>query len=207
MFSGIIKEQGILKKIISNGSGKRLIIENAILPKEAHIGHSIAVNGCCLTIVDLCPNSHSLAFDVVPETIARTSLSSLEIGDTVNLERALQLNELVGGHLIQGHVDGTGTIIKKEPLSDGSWWLSIQAPPSVSRYFIFKGSIAVDGISLTIAEVQSESELDTFSTFSIALIPHTISITNLKTKEIGSVVNLEVDLIAKYVERFTSGAR
>jgi len=194
MFTGIVEKIGHIRSITPNAGGIRLEIESQDILDGAKIGDSIAVNGCCLTITNL-GNGYWTA-DVVPETMNRTSLGSLAPKDPVNLERALRFNDRLGGHLMQGHVDGIGTIREKIPQTDGSMLVSISAPINILKYIVEKGSIAVDGTSLTVAAV-------TLDGFEFAMVPHTAEVTVLGCKGIGSHVNLEVDLIAKYVEQLT----
>ncbi len=163
---------------------------------DAVLGASIAVNGCCLTVVEL--GDGYWAADAVGETLARTSLGALAPGDPVNLERPVRLADRLGGHVVQGHVDATGTVRSREPQADGSQWFRFDAPPDVLRYVVHKGSITVDGISLTVAALHDEPEA---AGFSVAVIPHTLAVTTLGVRAPGALVNLEVDLIAKYVER------
>src|SRR5712692_3009486 len=150
------------------------------------------MNGCCLTVVGLDEVSYQV--DVFEETLRITCLGSLRVGDRVNLERSVRLADRLGGHLVQGHVDGVGTIVSREPAPDGSLVVCIEAPASVLRYVVYKGSIAVDGISLTVAALDNTS-------FSIALIPHTQAVTTLGFRQPGDQVNLEADIVAKYVEK------
>lgn len=195
MFTGIIEEMGIIQKIEYISPGARLSLKLPPLYSQLHIGQSLAINGCCLTLINW--QLPIATFDVVEETLIKTNFLELKPGDKVNIERALSNHHRLDGHLVQGHVDGIGKIIEKNQLPDGSWWLTIAAPSQIFRYLIKKGSIAVDGISLTIAKTES-------STFSVALIPHTSQFTTLGFKKIGDSVNLEVDMIAKYIERMTT---
>ena len=192
MFTGIVEELGQVHAIVPNDGGARIEIDAKRVVEDANIGDSIAVNGCCLTVVECSPTRW--AADVVTETLARTSLGGLRAGDPVNLERPVRLADRLGGHLVQGHIDGTGTVSARTPNADGSVTMRFTAPAAVLRYVVHKGSITVDGISLTVAARDDES-------FSIAVIPHTLAVTTLGTAEPGTRVNLEVDVIAKYVER------
>jgi riboflavin synthase len=176
---------------------------------DAAIGASIAVNGCCLTVVER--GDSSWAADAQPETMARTTLGTLVPGDPVNLERPVRLADRLGGHLVQGHVDGVGTVVEREPLADGSTLMTIGAAPELLRYVVEKGSITVDGVSLTVTRVNDALASATTAstatgggTFSVALIPHTLSVTTLGMRVPGNGVNLEVDVLAKYVERLLS---
>jgi riboflavin synthase len=198
MFTGLVEELGTVRAVKPNATGARLEIEAAAVLEAAVLGASIAVNGCCLTAVEL--GDGWWAADAVEETLRRTCLGALAAGDRVNLERPVRLSDRLGGHIVQGHVDGVGQIAARTPLADGSTRLSVAADDSVLRYVVEKGSIAVDGVSLTVAAVDAK-------TFDFALIPHTATVTTLGIKGPGAPVNLEVDLLAKYVERlggFTS---
>jgi riboflavin synthase len=192
MFTGIVEELGQVRAVVPNEGGARIEIDAKRVVEDAGIGDSIAVNGCCLTVVEF--SSTGWAADAVTETLARTSLGDLRAGDPVNLERPVRLADRLGGHLVQGHVDGTGTLRARTANQDGSVTMQFAAPPAVLRYIVHKGSITVDGISLTVAALDDDS-------FSIAVIPHTLAVTTLGTAEPGTRVNLEVDVIAKYVER------
>jgi riboflavin synthase len=197
MFTGLVEELGRVRAVIPNATGARLEIEATIVLGDADLGASIAVNGCCLTVVDLGPDWW--AADAVEETMTRTCLGALGPGDPVNLERPIRLSDRLGGHLVQGHVDGVGQVRERRPLPDGSTRVGIAAPKALLRYIVEKGSIAVDGVSLTVAGVEEGG-------FDFALIPHTATVTTLGTKEVGAAVNLEVDLVAKYVERLAAPA-
>ncbi len=184
MFTGLVREVG---KVVSIEDG-RLRIESSL---AAAIGDSVSINGCCLTVVD--GDRRTLAFDAVPETLARTTLGRLEAGAPVNLEPALRAGESLGGHYVQGHIDGVGSVRSVEPEGDGrrAW---LDAPPDVLRYCVEKGSVAVDGVSLTVADLDDDG-------FAVALIPHTLAATTLGSLVPGDEVNLEADVLAKYVER------
>ena len=184
MFTGLVREVG---KVVSFDDG-RLRIESSL---AAAIGDSVSIAGCCLTVVD--GDRRTLAFDAVPETLARTTLGQLEAGARVNLEPALRAGEALGGHYVQGHVDGVGSVRSVQPEGEGSraWF---DAPPEILRYCVEKGSIAVQGVSLTIADLDDAG-------FAVALIPHTLAETTLSALEPGDGVNLEADVLAKYVER------
>jgi riboflavin synthase len=197
MFTGIIEELGTIRSVTPNGGGARLEIACATVLDDAVLGASIAVNGCCLTVVDL--NDGWWATDAQVETLDRTSLGALAPGDSVNLERPLRLADRIGGHIVQGHVDGVGRVSARETLDDRSTLMRVVAPASVGRYIVEKGSITVDGVSLTVTTVDGSADVD--ATFGVALIPHTLAVTTLGARNIGDAVNLEVDLIAKYVER------
>lgn len=192
MFTGIVEELGMIQAIEWHRQGARFYIQAVTVLEDVKIGDSLSVNGCCLTVVTA--QSRQWTCDVVQETLNRTNLRFLKIGDRVNLERAVRYQDRMGGHLVQGHIDETGKIVTKHFLPDGSWWVTIAASPDIMRYLIFKGSMAIDGVSLTIADLKEDS-------FSFAMIPHTAQVTTLGFRQIGDVVNLEVDLMAKYVER------
>jgi len=192
MFTGIVEELGRVLAVTPNAGGARIEIAATAVLEDATIGASIAVNGCCLTVVEL--GNGRWSADAVVETLARTNLGDLRTGDPVNLERPVRLADRLGGHLVQGHVDATGTIVAREPQSDGSERFRFTAPADVLRYVVHKGSITVDGISLTVAAVDDEW-------FEVAVIPHTLAVTTLGARAVGTRVNLEVDLVAKYVER------
>ena len=192
MFTGLVEELGTVRAVKPNATGARLEIEAATVLDDAVLGASIAVNGCCLTAVEF--GDGWWAADAVEETLRRTSLGALRSGDRVNLERPVRLADRLGGHIVQGHVDGVGQIADKELLADGSTRVSIAADDTVLRYVVEKGSITVDGVSLTVAAVGDK-------TFEFAMIPHTATVTTLGIKGPGDPVNLEVDLVAKYVER------
>ena len=192
MFTGIIEELGRVRAIDHREGGARLEIAATTAVSDVTAGDSIAVNGCCLTVVDA--GDGWWAGDVVIETMERTALGSLEAGEPVNLERPLRLSDHLGGHLVQGHVDAIGHVAARSSLADGSTRFTFSAPPDVLRYVVRKGSVAIDGISLTVASLGDE-------VFDVAVIPHTLAVTTLGHKEQGAAVNLEADLIAKYVER------
>lgn len=191
MFTGIIEELGSVADIGPAGAGLRIMIGATTVTSDIASGDSIAVNGVCLTAVDVTEDSFSA--DVSPETLDRTTLGRLDKGAPVNLERAMLPTTRLGGHIVQGHVDGRGTFLSAEPNGD-FWTVRIGFPAGVARYFIHKGSVAVEGISLTIAALGDDY-------FDIAVIPKTWEMTNLSSLEPGDAVNLEVDIIAKYVER------
>ena len=192
MFTGIVEERGIVRSVTANDGGARLVFDAEIVLDDAELGASIAVNGCCLTVVAY--DESSWAADAVIETLARTNLGDLEVGAGVNLERPVRLSDRLGGHMVQGHVDGTGSVQRREPQPDGSEIVTIEAPADVMRYVVHKGSITVDGVSLTVSR-------RTDASFSVALIPHTLAVTTLGQRPPGTRVNLEADLIAKHVEQ------
>ena len=191
MFTGIVEEMGS----VTSASANRLEISCERVMIDSDVDSSLAVNGVCLTVVER--GDRTLAFDVTPETLSRSSLGRLGVGDPVNLERPITLSTRLGGHLVQGHVDGLGTVLSVEPNEAGAT-LSLRAPEGLVRYLVEKGSVCVDGISLTVATVRGD-------TFSVALIPHTLEVTTLGTAAPGDPVNLEADVIAKYVEGFLTG--
>ncbi|MBM3672500.1 MAG: riboflavin synthase [Actinobacteria bacterium] len=196
MFTGIVEELGSVRSMTVNGSSARLEIECKTVIEDARIGDSISVNGCCLTVVDL--DAGSWAADVHPETLDRTNLGGVQPGDPVNLERPVRLEDRLGGHLVQGHVDAVGSVTARDMDPDGSTVMTIAAPSAITRYVVEKGSITVDGVSLTVARVDDGG-------FAVALIPHTLAVTTLGSRELGESVNLEVDVVAKYVERLMNG--
>ena len=191
MFTGLVEELGRVKSIVRSSRSVRLTVQADKVLQDVKMGDSIAVNGTCLTVVEFTP--HSFSADVMPETVDRTVLSALRSGDKVNLERCLRVGDRLGGHIVSGHVDGVGTIYRKES-NDIAIIVSIKADASLLRYVVPKGSIAVDGASLTVVNVTADS-------FSVSLIPHTAGLTTLGHKKEGEPVNLEVDIIGKYVER------
>lgn len=195
MFTGIIEEVGNVTAIGRGESSARFTIGAKKIVTGTGIGDSITVNGACLTVVDL--TSDSLTFDAVYETLQKTALGALAIGDPVNLERSLAASGRFDGHIVQGHVDGQGTIASIREI-DHSYYIYISASPSLTRYIVRKGSIAIDGISLTVVDSDER-------TFSVAIIPHTWQNTNLNSKIAGDPVNLETDIIGKYVEKLLSG--
>lgn len=193
MFTGIIEELGAVRRLSLSREGARLEVSGRTVVSDLRQGDSIAVNGVCLTVIER--GADWFAADVSAETLRRTSLKQLRGGARVNLERPLLPSSRLGGHLVQGHVDGKGRFIEALPEGEG-WLVKIWFPPELARYLVEKGSVAVDGISLTIAKLGDDW-------FEIAIIPHTWNVTNLKALERGAEVNLEVDMIAKYVERMT----
>ncbi|MEW6096107.1 MAG: riboflavin synthase [bacterium] len=188
MFTGIVEEMGIIRE---KGNDFLVIHAKEIL-EDLKQGDSIAVNGICLTITEFTENDFKT--NLMPETLKLTNLSTLSIGDKVNLERAMKLGGRVGGHLVSGHIDGLGKIVDKV-VEGENWIFEISVAPELSKYIIKKGSVGVEGISLTVAEVERER-------FKICLIPHTIKETTLGMKNIGDLLNIEVDMIGKYVEKF-----
>ncbi len=192
MFTGIVEEVGRVAGVEPRASGSRLRIEASAVAGDLREGDSVAVQGVCLTAVSI--TAAGFSADVSRETLERSTLGELRSGAPVNLERALAASGRLGGHIMQGHVDGTGVIRTLEERGGGDWWLQIEAPPELARYLVYKGSIAVDGISLTVARVDGP-------VFAVAVIPHTWANTSLRAAQPGQRVNLETDILAKYVER------
>ena len=195
MFTGIVEEAGVVLEIAELSGGIRLVVISNTCSEDARVGDSIAVNGCCLTVVQIGEMEHgkTLGFDLLRETWDRTNLSGIDPGFHVNLERAVPANGRVHGHFVTGHIDGTGVIEIFEKRG-ADWYLRVEAGADLLRHVVFKGSIAVDGISLTVAEVTAES-------FAVWIIPHTYEVTALRERRTGDRVNLETDLLAKYVEK------
>lgn len=191
MFTGIVEETGEVVSLTRTESGARLTVLAKLVTQDLRAGDSIAVNGCCLTATG--SQAGMLAFDLLGETMDRTNLKNVAIGSLVNLERALAANGRLGGHFVQGHIDCASPVIAFEK-SGADYRLEVALPKEFARYVVSKGSIAVNGISLTVAELKAES-------FVIWLIPHTLEITNLRDLKSGALINLEFDMLAKYVER------
>ncbi|HEY1462814.1 MAG TPA: riboflavin synthase [Terriglobales bacterium] len=196
MFTGIIEEIGRVVKIEQHGENRRVTISASKLNQELHTGDSIAVSGVCLTALNIKPDSFSA--DLAPETWSRTSFSRIHEGALVNLELPMKASARFGGHIVQGHVDGVGRFVGLEQIAEsGNFWLHIDLPAEVERYTVFKGSVCIEGISLTVAKLDGIR-------CSVAIIPHTVEMTNIKTLKPGDPVNLEADLIAKYVEKMAA---
>jgi riboflavin synthase len=195
MFTGIIEGQGTIGAIRPAGQGKRLTIEADYALDQTKIGDSIAVNGACLTVVKI--SAKKFEVDLSPETLATSTFDKAKRGDRLNIERAMRLSDRIDGHLVSGHVDGIGVIRQREKLGNAIM-VTIAVPEALSRYIIHKGSIAVDGISLTINTCEPQS-------FTVSIIPHTAGLTTIGIKQKGDAVNVETDMIGKYVERFTRG--
>lgn len=191
MFTGIIEEIGVLRSSKHGSDSAQLVIEAEKVLQDSQVGDSIAVNGVCLTAVSF--DNRQFTADVMAETLAKTNLGLLHSGDKVNLERALRLGDRLGGHMVSGHIDGIGTIIKQERL-DIATLVTIRAPREIMRYLIKKGSVAIDGTSLTVVDLETEH-------FRVSLIPHTAHATVLGLKRVGATVNLEADIIGKYIEK------
>lgn len=194
MFTGIVEELGTIARLDRGTDSARLTVRGPLVTSDATHGASIAVNGVCLTVVEHADGEFTV--DVMAETLSRSSLGSLRAGDRVNLERAMAAGGRFGGHVVQGHVDGTAQVLERVP---GDRWevVRLSLPAGLARYVVVKGSITVDGVSLTVASVDDTS-------FTVSLIPTTLDLTTLGHKGIGDLVNLEVDVLAKYVERLMS---
>ncbi|MBX3413489.1 MAG: riboflavin synthase [Pirellulales bacterium] len=191
MFTGLVEAMATVLEVRDAPPGCRLVLSMPTLAAAARLGDSIAVNGCCLTVVDVA--EERLGFDAGPETLARTNLGALRPGSDVNVERSLKLGDALGGHLVTGHVDGPGTLAARR--DEGEWsTLVVEVSRELARQMASKGSVAVDGVSLTLVDVDETS-------FSVALIPHTLAVTTLGRLRVGDRVNIETDLLAKYVER------
>lgn len=191
MFTGIIEEIGVIENLQRGTNSAVLTIKAEKILEDLQLGDSVAVDGVCLTVTSI--RNSSFQADVMHETLNRTILAKLGRGSEVNLERAMQLNGRFGGHIVSGHVDGMGTIVNIQK-DDNAVWFTIQAEPGIMRYVIEKGSITIDGISLTVAKVTED-------TFSVSIIPHTLKMTILKNCRVGDLVNLENDIVGKYVEK------
>ena len=201
MFTGIVEETGVIEKIQPTGKSIALTVRANVCGRGLKLGASVAVNGCCLTAGKISARGKAklIQFDLLEESWQRTNFQFAKVGSLVNLERSLRANGELGGHFVSGHVDGLGKIIRWERTGKDHV-LDIAAPPDVMRYVVFKGSITVDGISLTVAAVQKKS-------FRSWIIPHTFEVTVLRERKVGDVVNLEADLLGKYVERFLTGRK
>lgn len=195
MFTGIIQELGSVVSLLHNQTGARLTVACDSVLKDAQQGASIAVNGACLTAVDI--TAGAFTADLAPETLKRTNLGGLASGGHVNLERPLSANARLDGHFVLGHVDGTAELVSLHALGDGNWWLKIRVPGGLSRYVVSKGSLAVDGMSLTVAEV--EGDLVSFT-----IIPHTYRHTTLAGYKPGAHLNIETDILAKHLEKLVA---
>jgi riboflavin synthase len=191
VFTGIVRERGRIAAVDGGAGGIRIDVDAPATARDAGVGDSVSINGCCLTVVEVL-DGH-LRFDAVPETLSRSNLGALGTGSQVNLEPALRAGDALGGHYVQGHVDAVGAVRSLRVEGEGAR-LSIEAPVDVLRYCVEKGSITVEGVSLTIAELEPDA-------FSVALVPYTLAVTTLGDLQPGDPVNLEVDVLAKYVER------
>ena len=191
MFTGLVQSLATVVALEPEGPGVRLVICDAQTAQQSKVGDSIAISGCCLTVISL--EGDDLAFEAGPETLARTTLGKLQVGDRINLETSLKLGDELGGHLVTGHVDAVGTIDAREDEADWStFWVKV--PETLSRQLASKGSVAIEGVSLTLVDVEQDR-------FSVALIPHTLQVTTLGSRQVGDQVNLETDVLAKYVQR------
>jgi riboflavin synthase len=197
MFTGIVEEVGRVSHIKQNGENRRITIAADGTPKELHTGDSVSVSGVCLTALDIKPGFFGA--DLAPETWSRTSFSRIREGALVNLELPVKADGRFGGHIVQGHVDGVGKLISFDRIANSeNYWLEIEFPEDVAKYTVFKGSISIEGISLTVAKLER-------TRCTVAIIPHTVERTNLHSLKPGDLVNLEADLIAKYVEMMMRG--
>lgn len=194
MFTGIIEETGAVASVAKGAKSARLTVEASKIFEDLKLGDSVAVNGICLTVAEL--GGRKFSADVMNETLSRSDLGDLQVGNKVNLERAMPSDGRFGGHIVSGHIDGTGRITKTER-DDNAIWITVSAPSGIMRYIVEKGSIAIDGISLTVARTEK-------SVFSVSVIPHTGKETSLLGKKIGDTVNLENDIVGKYIDRFLS---
>ena len=201
MFTGIVQEAGVIEKITPTKKAIEMTVRANVCGRGVRIGDSVAVNGCCLTAVKIASRGKArlIQFDLLQESWQRTNFQFAQAGSLVNLERSLRANGELGGHFVTGHVDGLGKIVRWERAGKDHV-LDIAAPPEVMRYVVFKGSVAVDGISLTVAGVNKKG-------FRIWIIPHTFEVTVLRERQVGGFVNLEADLLGKYVERFLSARK
>ncbi|MEN6356569.1 MAG: riboflavin synthase [Armatimonadota bacterium] len=196
MFTGLVEEIGTVKSL-TGGTVGRLVVGSGNVINDVSVGDSVAVSGTCLTVTSI--GSDEMTFDAVPETISRSTLKALRPGDRVNLEASLRAGKMLGGHFVQGHVDGIGVIVSINKLAE-SIVIRIAAPPEIMRYVVEKGSIAIDGISLTVA---SENDRE----FTVSVIPHTLEVTTLGFRRAGDSVNLEADIIGKYIEKFMNARK
>jgi len=192
VFTGIIEELGTVESLVKQTAGARLRVQCEQVIGDLKQGSSIAVNGVCLTAVEIGRNS--FCADLAPETLRRSNLGDLAAGSRVNLERPLSPTDRLSGHIVQGHVDGTGEFLSLEQVGDGNWWLKLRVPAELDRYLVFKGSIAIDGISLTIASLEQ-------GVLGVTIIPHTYHMTSLGAHKPGDRANLECDVLAKHVEK------
>jgi len=188
MFTGIVEELGTVAAM----DGRRLVVTCSLVLEDARVGSSIAVNGVCLTALDV--TRDSFAADIAPETLARTNLGDLRAGSRVNLERPVTPATRLSGHIVQGHIDASAEVVALDEIGGGNWWLKVRVPPGLERYMVHKGSVAIDGISLTIAAL--EGDVAEFT-----IIPHTFENTTLGSRRAGERVNVEVDVLAKHVEK------
>ncbi len=197
MFTGLVEALASVAEIVEQPPARRLVLRSAAIAADASLGDSICVSGCCLTVVAC--SADTLAFEAGPETLSRTNLGLLRVGDPVNLERSLRVGDRLGGHFVTGHIDGQGELIERR--DEGPWstvWF--RAPADLARQIVSKGSVAIDGVSLTVVDVTGDR-------FSLQLIPHTLSVTTLGSRRPGDRVNLETDLLAKYVAAQLAGIK
>ena len=195
MFTGLIQELGTVQKTEWHGQDLWVCLQAPKVSTKLKLGDSLAVNGCCLTVVEVAPPR--ISFQAVPETLGRTTLGTLQAGDQVNLETALSLSDPLGGHFVQGHVDGVAEVLEVKPEGEGVR-LKVRLPRPLTPFVVEKGSIALDGVSLTVANIMDDQ-------IEVALIPHTLQNTGLKSKKAGDTLQVEVDLLAKYVGKLTGG--
>lgn len=195
LFTGLVEEMGTVQQVQRVGQGRRLSIAAPLVASDVAIGDSVAVNGVCLTVVQA--NARTLTVDVVPESVRRSTLASLHQGTLVNLERAMRADARLGGHIVAGHVDGIGEVIRMNR-KDNALLVTVKAEPELQRYIVSKGSIAIDGISLTVMDASHSS-------FRVSIIPHTAAMTTLHIARVGTKVNLEVDQLGKYAENLLAG--
>ena len=191
MFTGLVETMGVVERIEDRGGAARFVVNEPAIASSVSIGDSIAVNGCCLTVVEI--SGETFGFDAVPETLSRTNLGELASGSKINLETSLRVGDLLGGHYVTGHIDAVATVQKR--LDEKEWstfWFKV--PKELTKQMASKGSVGVDGVSLTLVDVEED-------VFSVALIPHTLRVTALGAYEVGSRVNIETDVLAKYVEQ------
>jgi riboflavin synthase len=193
MFTGVVEETGTIRSIKHGAQSSQITVAARLVTEELRLGDSISINGVCLTVTSF--GSDYFTLDVMPETLRRTNLGMLSSGSAVNLERALRLSDRLGGHLVSGHIDGTGKIVRKW-VEDNAVWYAVETEAHLLKYIVEKGSVALDGISLTVAAVTGRS-------FSVSVIPHTRSVTTLADKRPGDLLNIECDLLAKYIEKLT----
>ncbi|HYE25785.1 MAG TPA: riboflavin synthase [Clostridia bacterium] len=194
MFTGIVEEVGSIARIEQHGENRRITVAAVNTPKQLKTGDSCAVSGVCLTALDI--RANSFCADLAPETWVRTSFSRISEGALVNLELPLRADGRMGGHIVQGHVDGVGKLIEFERIPNSeNWWLHVEVTPELEKYLVYKGSIAIEGISLTVAKLEGLR-------CTAAIIPHTVEMTNLKTLKPGDPVNIETDIVAKYLEKW-----
>ena len=198
MFTGIVEELGTVRVMETRPTGARLVVQCRTVLEDAREGSSIAVNGTCLTALALTPESFSA--DLAPETLALTNLGELGPGSRVNLERAVTPTTRLSGHIVQGHVDCKGELVSLDPLGEGNWWMRVRVPQDYDRYLVHKGSITIDGISLTIAMLEEE-RINHGPIVGVTLLPYTHAHTTLGSVELGAHLNIEVDILAKHLEK------